>query len=91
MNDDTKLSTEENKAIRLSSEKLIEYERKDRNLQYFKYEHLPSHLQSISKPFGDLARKMIEELPSNRQREIMIEKLLEAKDAAVRAMLFVNI
>ncbi|SSW38638.1 Uncharacterised protein [Acinetobacter baumannii] len=25
-------------------------------IQYFQYEHLPEHLQQVSKPIGDLAR-----------------------------------
>ncbi len=31
-------------------------------LGFFAYEHLPEHLQVISKPFHDLAQKMVDEL-----------------------------
>lgn len=57
-------------------------------LQFFAYEHLPAHLQVISKPFGDLAKQMVEILPANPERSAGLRKLLEAKDCAVRAQLF---
>lgn len=57
-------------------------------LQFFAYEHLPAHLQEISKPFGDLAKLIVEILPSNPERSAGLRKLLEAKDCAVRAKLF---
>lgn len=56
-------------------------------LQFFEYKHLPPHLQEISKPFGDLARKLVEELPSNEEKLVGLRKLLEAKDCAVRAVI----
>lgn len=57
-------------------------------LQFFAYEHLPAHLQEHSKPFAELANKMVETLPSNPERSAGLRKLLEAKDCAVRARLF---
>jgi hypothetical protein len=60
----------------------------DRMMQFFAYEHLPAHLQAISKPFGDLARQMVADLPSNPERTAGLRKLLEAKDCAVRAVLY---
>lgn len=57
-------------------------------LQFFVYEHLPAHLQEISKPFGELARSIVSTLPRNPERTVALRKLLEAKDAAVRAQLF---
>lgn len=54
-------------------------------LQFFAYAHLPTHLQEISKPFGDLANQIVETLPRNPERTVALRKLLEAKDAAVRA------
>lgn len=57
-------------------------------LQFFAYSHLPEHLQEVSKPFGDLATKIVESLPRNPERTVALRKLLEAKDAAVRAKLF---
>lgn len=57
-------------------------------LQFFKYEHLPENLQKVSKPFCDLAIQITGELPSNPERTAALRKLLEAKDCAVRAVLF---
>ena len=37
-------------------------------LKFFKYDHLPAHLQAISKPFHDLAQDMLSKLPDNRER-----------------------
>lgn len=54
-------------------------------LQFFEYAHLPEHLQAISKPFCDLAYQMHETLPLNAESIVTLRKLLEAKDAAVRA------
>ena len=54
-------------------------------LQFFTYEHLPEHLANISKPFADLAHDIVVKLPRNPERTVALRKLLEAKDAAVRA------
>lgn len=60
----------------------------DRMEQFFRFAHLPPHLQAVSKPFGELAAQMIATLPSNPERTVALRKLLEAKDCAVRALLF---
>ena len=60
----------------------------DRMLQFFQYVHLPEHLQKASKPFCDLAHLVVDEYPSNPERTVALRKLLEAKDAAVRALLY---
>lgn len=57
-------------------------------LQFFAYEHLPPHLQEVSKPFGDLARQLAVALPANAESTTALRKLLEAKDCAVRAVLY---
>lgn len=56
-------------------------------MQYFTYEHLPPHLQFVSAPFAKLAQTIVLELPRNPERTVALRKLLEAKDAAVRARL----
>lgn len=56
-------------------------------IQFFAYEHLPPNLQEVSKPFGDVARDIVRTLPRNPERTVALRKLLEAKDAAVRASL----
>lgn len=60
----------------------------DNLLQFFAYDHLPPHLQAVSRPFGDLARSLAAELPKNAESTTALRKLLEAKDCAVRAVLF---
>lgn len=62
----------------------------DRLLQFFQYQHLPAHLQEVSKPFCDLAHAIVSTLPMNPERTVALRKLLEAKDCAVRAVLFVE-
>lgn len=57
-------------------------------MQFFTFAHLPEKLQVVSEPFGELARHMVDVLPNNPEREAALRKLLEAKDAAVRAQLF---
>lgn len=56
-------------------------------MQFFAYAHLPPHLQAVSEPFGALATVIVEKLPRNPERTVALRKLLEAKDAAVRALL----
>lgn len=70
-------------------------------LQFFAYAHLPAHLQAVSKPFCDLAHAIVMgdnvpeagtctiggPVPRNPERTVALRKLLEAKDAAVRAVL----
>ena len=57
-------------------------------IQFFAYEHLPAHLGAVSAPFCVLAHRIVEDLPRNPERTVALRKLLEAKDAAVRARLF---
>jgi ferritin-like protein len=59
-------------------------------MQFFSYEHLPTHLQKVSKPFADQAKFIEETMPDNPQKTMCLVKLLEAKDCAVRAYLFVE-
>lgn len=55
-------------------------------VRFFAYAHLPPHLQTVSKPFGDLALHLLT-IPRCAERTVALRKLLEAKDAAVRANL----
>lgn len=57
-------------------------------MQFFEYAHLREDLQVVSKPFGVLADELIATLPRNPERTVALRKLLEAKDAAVRAKLY---
>ena len=56
-------------------------------LQFSQHEHLPPSLAAASKPFCDLAVQLAATLPRNPERTVALRKLLEAKDAAVRAQL----
>lgn len=61
----------------------------DRMLQFFAYAHLTREdLKATSKPFGDLAQHIVDTLPFNPERTVALRKLLEAKDCAVRALLY---
>lgn len=55
--------------------------------QFFSFTHLPAHLQAVSRPFAVEAAWVIATIPRNPERTVCLRKLLEAKDAAVRAML----
>jgi hypothetical protein len=54
-------------------------------LQHFRYDHLPEPLQEVSKDFHTLANKVAARKPDNPETTVALRKLLEAKDAAVRA------
>jgi len=54
-------------------------------LRYFHFAHLPDALKVTSIKFFELACYMIAVLPRNAERTVALRKLLEAKDAAVRA------
>lgn len=55
-------------------------------LQFFAYAHLPPTLQDVSAPFGEMAHRIVATLPRNSERTVALRKLLESKDAAVRAL-----
>lgn len=54
-------------------------------LQFFAFAHLPPNLQAISQPFHALAHDVIMAQPRSPERTVALRKLLESKDAAVRA------
>lgn len=56
-------------------------------LQFFSYTHLPPHLQEVSAPFTTLAQHILAQ-PRNPERTVALRKLLESKDATVRAALY---
>lgn len=60
-------------------------ETEDRMMKWFEYKHLPSHLQEVSKPFNGLATTLCMVLSPGPERTVALRKLLESKDAAVRA------
>jgi hypothetical protein len=61
---------------------------KDRMLKWFEYSHLKGRLQNkVSGLFYALAHQVVEEVEPGPERTVALRKLLEAKDAAVRATL----
>lgn len=56
-------------------------------LQFFRYDHLPDRLQEVSRPFHELALEVAGRAPESPETTVALRKLLEAKDAAVRAAL----
>ena len=60
----------------------------DRMLKWFAYKHLPEHLQEVSYHFSELAIIVCTRLEPGPERTVCLRKLLEAKDAAVRAKLY---
>lgn len=60
-------------------------EQKEHIMQFFEYAHLPQYLQDVSMEFRRLADMIVGMLPRNPERTVALRKLLEAKDAAVRA------
>lgn len=55
-------------------------------LRFFTYEHLrDERLPKTSRRFAELASQLCSELPRSPERTVALRKLLESKDAAVRA------
>ncbi len=54
-------------------------------LRYFHFAHLPPQLAVTSIKFYELACYIIASVPRNAERTVALRKLLEAKDAVVRA------
>ena len=59
----------------------------ERMMKWFAYSHLPQHLQVVSEPFHQLADVIVKDIEPGPERTVALRKLLEAKDAAVRAKL----
>jgi hypothetical protein len=58
----------------------------DRMLKLFAYNHLRADLLEVSRPFAELAELLVLTVPAGPERTVALRKLLEAKDAAVRAV-----
>ena len=65
------------------SEKMNE----ERMMKWFAYEHLPEHLRVVSIHFFEVACALCALVEPGPERTVALRKLLEAKDAAVRAKL----
>lgn len=56
-------------------------------LRFFEYTHLPHKLQNVSQPYHDLAHNLEQAIEHSPELTVALRKLLESKDAAVRAKL----
>jgi len=56
-------------------------------LKFFVYDHLPESLKAIGRRFYELAHWLAAELPAGADRTEALRRLLQAKDAAMRARL----
>lgn len=61
-------------------------------MQFFTFEHLEEafgHLeepaQSMARGYAELAKELVATLPENEERKVTLDKLLESRDAAIRA------
>ena len=61
--------------------------RQERMLKWFAFDHLPEPLREVSRHFHGLATYVCADIESGPERTVALRKLLEAKDAAVRAKL----
>ena len=58
----------------------------ERMMKWFAFEHLPEHLKVVSVKFYELACSICGLVEPGPERTVALRKLLEAKDAAVRAV-----
>lgn len=59
-------------------------------LEFFQYAHLREDLQKVAASWCTLAWKTARTLPKNAETSTALRKLLEGKDAAVRAALSIR-
>lgn len=63
------------------------YREPSKILKHFEYAHLQVELQKVCAPFSTLAVTMDKILPHGEEKAACLRKLLEAKDAGVRAII----
>lgn len=57
----------------------------ERMMKWFKYDNLPPHLQEVSVGFYDLAVGICNIVEPGPERTVALRKLLESREAAIRA------
>lgn len=57
----------------------------ERMMKWFDFEHLPEHLKVVSANFYEAACEIVALIEPGPERTVALRKLLESKDAAVRA------
>ena len=70
---------------RMSDER-SEERTKERMLSWFVYDHLKGELQGVASQFRDMAETIASTIERGPERTVALRKLLEAKDAAIRAV-----
>ncbi len=60
-------------------------------MRFFEYGHLPEELRDVSAACGNLAAYLDTRLPAGAEKSTALRKLLECKDAAVRAAIVVPV
>ena len=68
-------------------DKLAREAESERMLRWFQYDHLQEPLRKVSVYFFELAHNICASCEPGPERTVALRKLLEAKDAAVRARL----
>lgn len=56
-------------------------------MRFFNCDHLPSSLRVVAREFQLMADFLNKTLPESAEKSVALRKLLESKDAAVRAAL----
>lgn len=64
--------------------------KEDSLLRWFRFNHLPQHLQEASEPFGRLALEIVNMVPASAERTTALRRVLEAKDCIVRATIVLH-
>ena len=59
-------------------------------IQFFACEHLPDHLKEVSQEFLFMAQYLDRVIITSAEKSVALRKLLESKDAAVRAAMLTN-
>lgn len=58
----------------------------DRMLKWFKHEHLPTHIKDTAYSFFRLAEIIVNQIKPGPERAVALRKLLESREAAIRAL-----
>lgn len=57
-------------------------------MQFFRVDHLPEAIQPIVAIMAAVGLLLCEQLPDNLEKQVALRRLMETKEAAVRAMLY---
>lgn len=60
-------------------------------LQFFNHGHLPTRQAQVAAPFAVIAHELVKALPRNPERTVALRKLIESRDSALRALVYVEV